>query len=851
MADRRGVESQSVTWPSGPPGTGDLPRLVPRRRLLERLGDAVQHHVTVLTAPAGFGKSVLLDQWIATQAGEHPVVRLTLHRADDPSLVTARLAAALDWLGGLDSIGGATFVFDGLDDAPGNPAVAEHLGALIEHVPLGLRVVVACRSRWSAAGGRLRLPTDPVCIDEAELAFTPVEARLLLRDVSGRDVHDRQLDALLVRTEGWAVGLHLAGIALRHAVDADAVIDAFAGDDRYVAGYLHDEVLDHEPAPVRRFLAHTAVLDQLSGPLCDAVTGDRDGAAMLGRLEQRGLFTCRTAPGDTYAYHPLFRDLLRRELRLSDPDAEATLLARAAAWHLARQEPEPAARFLIEAANWDHLIELIDRWGRPMFERGASDKVLGWLDAIPGSRQLRRRGLAVRRAYLHTMLGDTRLAAQIVHDLDIAGLRPAEEILVNTLRATWAFWDASPRSVIRAADAALGALDTVDPDELPNILGLTSPASLKIMAAGSRARALWYLGDTPASRRAFHVFLHDGDAYPPWRAHVLGGLALLEAWAGNLRVAHQHARQAFTLAARARLLEHPATIDARLAVAHVWRERGHLQRADVLLDEAQAIATRTRPPTTLAVHATERALWHLAAGDPRRGTMQIEQGHASGDLPLPPAIQHRLRVAEVRLLVASGEIERARSILDAESRTGRLPPALSAVAVQTSIASGDLVAARTHLDAWDPDNLEPGARLEHELWTAIADGDDRRTALQRLSAVVTQASAEGHVRLFLDAGRPAERLLRDLLHTAPTPFLRRLVRCADQGRHVAIGQAANELSERELEVVRYLPTSLSSIEIAGQLYISLNTLKTHLQAIYRKLGVNGRRDAVRRAEELG
>ncbi len=827
---------------------GDLPRLAPRLRVVERLDDAVDSGLTVITAPAGFGKSVLLDQWVAAQAGRRPVARLTLHPTDDASLIAARLTAALDSRGGLGSLEDVVIVVDPLD-APTSTATTERMSALVERATARLHVVAACRSRSSTR--RLCPRTDPVYIDETDLAFTPGEARLLLHHLSGREVNDRQLDALLAKTEGWAVGLQLAGIALRHAADPDAVVDAWAGDDPYVAGYLHAEVLDREPGRVRRFLTHTAVLDQLSGPLCDAVTGNRDGAEMLHRLEERGLFTRRAPPGDTYIYHPLFRDLLRRELRLVEPDAEAILLARAATWYLARHEPEPAAHYLIEAGDWDRLIELVDWCGRRMLERGAALKVLRWLDAIPGSEQ-RRRQSAVRRAYIHTRLGNTRLAAQIVHDVDVAGLRPGEKIAVNALRATWAFWDASPQSVIRAADAALGALDRVDAGEVPDILGLTSPASLRMMAAGSRARALWYRGDTSASRRALLAFLRSGDADAPWRAHVLGGLALLEAWAGNLRVAHQRAREALILARRARL-PRPATIDARLALAHVSRERGHLQPADALLNEVHAIATRSHLSATLAIHAIERALWHLAAGDPQRGSVQIERRRASGDPPPPHAIEGRIRFVEVRLLLACGQVERAQSIIDAQTHAGALAPDLAPVAVEASIARGDIVAARTRLDAWAGDNLESAAQIERELWTAIVDAEagDRCAALERLTAVVTRAQAEGHIRLFLDAGRPAERLLRDLLHTAPTSYLRQLVLCADQARRAAARQVPNELSERELEVARYLPTPLSNIEIAAQLYISLNTLKTHLQAIYRKLGVSGRREAIRRAEDLG
>ena len=489
-----------------------------------------------------------------------------------------------------------------------------------------------------------------------------------------------------------------------------------------------------------------------------------------------------------------------------------------------------------------------------MFQSGAVSTVLWWLDAVPGGRHPRRLELAVRRAYLLTMLGDTRLAEQVLRDFETHPLHPGEQMAINALRATWAFFDASPPAVIRAADAVLDAVDDVDPEEIPDVFGITSPASLRTMAAGSRARALWYVGDVAASRRAFAAVLQQGDVYPPWLVHVLSALALLEAWAGNLRVAHKHARHALTAATGSHLLHHPATMDARLAAAHVSRERGHLHRANVLLDEARTIATATRRPITLAIHTIERALWHLAAGRPDHGLAEIDRQRASGNPPPPPVIEHRQRAVEARLLLALGDIERAQSFLETDTPAGPWTADLAAAAMQASVMRRDLVTARAHLDRWPREKPEPrAARLARDLWTAIVDAEagDRRKSLKAASGLVAEAQAEGHVRLFLDGGRPAERLLRDLRHTAPTPYVRHVLRSTAPMSHAAGDDATAELSERELEVVRYLPTPLSSTEIAAQLYISLNTLKTHLRAIYRKLGVDGRQEAAQRAVDLG
>lgn len=451
------------------------------------------------------------------------------------------------------------------------------------------------------------------------------------------------------------------------------------------------------------------------------------------------------------------------------------------------------------------------------------------------------------------MLGNTRLADQVVHDLDTGDLSAGERIAVDALRTTWALWHASPSSVIDAADAVLAAVDDIDPEDLPNIFELTTPPRLRMMAAGSRARALWYLGEIDASRRALVALVHEPDAYPPWRVNVLGALALLEACAGNLRAASEHARDALAAATATHLQDHPATIDARLANAHVARERGDLRRAEALLADLHARATRSRRPVTLALHSVEQALWYLAAGHPERGLAELERNRASGDPPPPAAVDARQHAAEVRLLVAQGDIGRARSVLD--RAVEQCPPTsdLAAVAVLVAVARHDLEAAATRLGSWRPDAVEPRARLERELWAAIvaAESGDRRQARARVVPLIAEARDEGHVRLFLDAGWPVERLLRGLHPASPSPYLRRILECARSSRDAATREAPAGLSDRELEVVRYLPTALSNAEIAAHLYVSVNTLKTHLRAIYRKLGVTGRREAIERAEDLG
>lgn len=848
--------------------------VIDRPRVAERLATAMRGRRTVLSAPAGYGKTIAARQWALRD--ESRWTWITLHRDDDALRVAASVLIAAARLGAeiataipiwipdrrdtlgpsfvdlassaLSTVGDATLVIDALD-APRHRSLVADLQRLVDHAPPNLHVLVTCRSRWPVAATHA-VAAGVTVIGAQELAFTAYEISVLARDLGGRELSAAVVDAVLERTEGWPVALAAAAALLRGGAYPDELADAIRGDERTLSAYFHEEVLDRQPPILRRFLTRTAVLDRLEPSLCRLVTGEPAAASMLTALDHDGAFV-EPVPDDgrAFAYHPLFRDVLRRELRVEAPALEADLLGRAAAWWLERDEPDEALTYLAAAERWDDVLRVLDRYGRSRFESGQAAWLLRWLDAVPaGSRQLRK-DVAIRRAYALTMVGDSRSAEQALRAIDTGILSDSERIVIDALRATWTFNETPPESARDLADGVLTALDGDDVPALPDVLGLTAPRDLRMMAAGSLARTLWYLGQLDDSRALLDEIVARFDVYPPWRIRALGVLALLEAWAGNFRMADHHGRHALAEAERAGLTHHMATFDARAALAHVWRERGDLAGAARMLDEAEAILERVPQAVGIAICALERARWWLAAGDPDRGIDEVKAQRARAELP-PQMVRNRLQALKVQLLVATGDVARAAFVVDAVPRP--VPPELGAAAVQTAVAQGDLDLAGSRLDEWAPPPDDARCRLERELWTAIVDLErgNRRRALERAAAVIATARSEGHLRLFLDAGRPANRLLRAVLHAASMPYVRELVSIAEhEGAASTFGPAG--LSRRELEIVRYLPTPLSSAEIAGQLYISLNTLKTHLRSVYRKLGVTGRREAVERAKELG
>jgi len=367
---------------------------------------------------------------------------------------------------------------------------------------------------------------------------------------------------------------------------------------------------------------------------------------------------------------------------------------------------------------------------------------------------------------------------------------------------------------------------------------------------GIMQAAAAYLGRTGQARRwarAASAVVPDHAASDVYAAALE---ALLDAWGGRLRAAHQRGTLAVALAAQSGLPAHPEIVLAQLALATVAREQDRLDEAARRLDEAAVLLERGAPCALLGVHAAETALLALARCDPDAG-LEALLGHRARRATPPPAVAARLAAAEARVLASTGDLASSAQALE---RAPLVTPEVAGVAIRIAIEQDDLRRASSILDSW-PGVAEPGPALQRTLWLCIVEDLDGRdeAAQQRMPPLVAAAQEEGHVRLFVDAGHHALRLVRTLYHGAPSPYLRRLVDSPippplPDSRPVP--SLVEQFSNRERAVLRYLPSRLSNAEIATQLRISINTVKTHLKHIYRKLGVDGRRDAITAAERL-
>ncbi|RYU15082.1 LuxR C-terminal-related transcriptional regulator [Nocardioides iriomotensis] len=886
-------------------------RSVPRPRLADRLAQGLAGRLLLVSAPAGFGKTTALAQWVEGSAGsaEPPAVAwVSLDAGDNDVRTFCRyLVAAVH--GAAPDIGAreldllstdATASADGvtallasllndvadlandlavvLDDyhVIEAPEVHEAVTFVLEHAPPQLHVAIATRVDPPLPVARLRARGDLTEVRAADLRFTPVEADTYFNDVMQLGLTEPQVKALDERTEGWVAALQLAALSLQGRDDVAGFIGTFAGDDRYVVDYLVEEVLQRQPGPTRQFLLRTSVLTRLSGPLCDALTGRDDGRRTLESLERANLFL---VPLDDrrqwYRYHHLFADVLRARLLDEQPDQVARLHRRAGDWFESQGRREDAIGHALQSRDPGYAANLVERTVEQSRRERTERTMRGWLARLPAEVVAERPALGVALAGALLSTGTTDGVARALDDAERAlSAHDGSTGLRGWIQVYRAGLAQAHHDAAGTLTHARGALDTLPRDDA---VGRAAASALLGLAS-------WGAGDLDAAHAAYSasqaIFKEAG-----FLTDVLGCAVVL----ANLRTSQGRLQDAldthvsaldFTAGRSAApgALVDPleqqtlrGVVDTYVGMADVHRERNDLAEATRLLLAAEAAGEHAGLPQA-------RYRWHvvmaqvlqaegdLAGADPLLDVAResyVDDFHP--DARPVAATQARLRVAQRRL----DEVfawARARGLaLDDEVtylreyehltlvRAHLADPALDrAVRHETLGLLGRLLTAA---EAGGRD----GTVIDVLVQQAVAlDGAGRASAgsLEALERALQLAEPEGYVRTFLDEG---SRVL-DLLSAAQraglrTPYVRDLLArsCHPQEPpqpRVDEGLVVDELSPRERDVLRLLTTELNGPDIARELVLSLNTVRTHTKNIYAKLGVTNRRAAVRRAQEL-
>jgi LuxR family maltose regulon positive regulatory protein len=873
---------QAQAAPSGPPGAvgddtavrlvgggGDglvrsklvpppLPKAnVPRVRLLRLLDAAVHKRITLVVAPTGYGKSVLVAQWAASHARRR-IAFLTVDAGDnDPIRFGRHLQAALDLAetprtGRPAAAGqrGTPPIVLVLDDVHSisNARLFDGLASYIEDVP-SLHLILVSRSDPAFPVHRFRLSDQVVEIRQAELAFDRREARELVHGVSSRDLTDDQVADLLDRTEGWVAGLQLAGLSLRSVDDIDRFVQTFAGDDRHVADYLTEHILQLQDPEMHRFLLWTSVLEEFCVPLCNAVLDDSTGQAMVDRLEREAFVMSSLDDRRTwFRYHLLLRSLLRRHLRAESPELDRTLARRAGEWYLAQGELASGIRYLVEAGEVDRAVEIVLRHGTELFATGRGGEIVRWIEFLPDR---------VRADNTHVMLFETAarltrrevlIPGRLLRTLEARSLTDDEAAANDALRAMWHLERGVPAKALVSVNRALRAGASLSSNGSADELGVK--AMRNMLVEGSplvKVIATMQLGRYNEASATLESVFHTSD--PFFEVVGLGAASLIDALCGRLTAASRNASRALALADDCGLSQHSVLASPLLALAIVARERGEHDHSARLLESSRTVLSGS--PFLGGLIDAEAAELALAAGRLDEA-LTLVAAHRADRRPLSPAAGTRYRAVEAHLQFLIGGAEHAEAVLNGKADDQSLDIANERMRI--AIGTHDLDRAHALLERW-PAEPEPRTVLNRGLWAAVvADvaGDERR-AVAALSTVLPDVEREGHVGMFLDIGRPVLGPVRAAYNLAPSAFLRRVLEHPVLSGRPSTTRSKGlieQLTEQELVVLGYLPSRLSNAAIAEELGVSLNTIKTHLKHIYRKFDVSDRGEAITVGERL-
>lgn len=864
------------------------PNTIPRPRLLAQLNQSYHHKLTLISAAAGWGKTTLLSSWLASSQSpkspsQNAVAWLSLDEADnDPARFLTYLLSALQTISPatgqsvlsllqspqppppeavltalLNEIAAIPHDFIlVLDDYHliESPPIDQALSFLLQHQPPQMHLVIATREDPQLPLARLRGRGQLTELRAQALRFTPDEAADFLNQSMGLNLTAVEIAALEARTEGWIAGLQLAALSLQKHKESANFIQSFTGSHHFVLDYLVEEVLHQQPAPIQTFLRHTALLNRLCAPLCDAVLGEgtADSQATLAYLERANLFII---PLDNerrwYRYHHLFGDLLRQRLGQSMDEKEiAALHGRASLWYEAHGDDLEAFHHATAAQDFDRAEHLINSKGMPLQFRGGAMPILTWLQSLPTAVLDARPSLWVAHASTLLALGRVVGVEEKVRAAEDALRREGEreeerqgesDLIghIASIRATVAVTQHDAAEIIVQGERALVYLH---PQNVPARASITWALGYAYHLQGERILAHRAYSDALATceaighqviammsaiglgqmqemdnqlhlaaetyRRALHIA---GETPPPPICEAYLGLARLHYQWNELETAAQYGEQSLPLAQQIENTDR--FVSCQLFLAQLKLAQGELAQGRTLLSKARQAVQQ---------HNFVQQVAPLAA-------VQIQFLRHEGQLAAAAELAeaHDLPLSRARVLLAQGEAHSALALLE---------PWRAQMAAK---GWGDEVLKATVLQA-----------------VAYEAVGDENTAVFHLREALSTAVGGGFIRLFVDEGEPMAALLARLNEKEQeeggslAPYIQQLL-AAMADLAPTLPTLVEPLSERELEILHLIAEGLSNREIGARLFIALDTVKGHNRRLYGKLAVQRRTEAVARGRELG
>ena len=861
------------------------PRVVHRPRLIERLNEGLHRRLTLISAPAGFGKTTLLGEWLA--GCERPAAWLSLDEADsDPTRFLSYLVAALQTiapnigegvLGMLRSpqpppaesllttlLNEIATIEDDLalvlDDYHVIDAklVDDALTFLIEHLPPRMHLIIATREDPNLPLARLRARGQLAELRAADLRFTPSEAAEFLKGAMGLSLSAEDIAALETRTEGWIAGLQLAAISLQGRKDATNFVESFTGSHHFVLDYLVEEVLGQQSESVQAFLLRTSILERLCGPLCDAVLLDpsASGQETLEYIERANLFLI---PLDNerrwYRFHHLFAELLLQRLHQSTASSTgdemgdvAELHNRASVWYEDNGLEIEAFQHAAAAQDVDRAERLIEGKGMPLYFRGTVAPVLNWLESLPKTVLDARPSLCVVYASVLLLVDHTAVEQKL--QVAEAALQDTEQDdktrdlvgRIASMRATLAVIQHDAETIIAQSRRAL---EYLHPDNLP----------LRTATTWTLGHAHQLQGDRAAASRAYDEVISTGKSFGDsvYTIAATINLGQLQEADNKLSLAAESYRRVLQLAGDP---PQPIACEACLGLARITYQWNDLDAAE---QHGQQFIQLTRQMGSVD---------SFASYDVFLARLKLAQGDVAGAVAILAKAEEFVRqhnflfrmpdvaAAQVLTLLRRGNLAAASHLVEAHD----LPVSRARV----HLAQGDATAAlaalaplrrQAEVKGWGDERLEVMV-LQALALQAHGEVDE---AAQILGDALALAEPGGFIRIFVDEGTQMAHLLSEAAARGITPgYTGRLLAAfeaeeqkSEDKSYLPPAQPLTEpLSQRELEVLRLIAQGLSNREIGERLFLAVDTVKGHNRRIFNKLMVHRRTEAVARARSL-
>lgn len=880
--------------------------IVHRRNLIDRLNGGVDRKLTVVSAPAGFGKTTLISEWVESLRPSAASERLSVRRIawlslDDNDNDFVRF---LTYFAGAlqsvkpegDSIGAAigALLRAAQPPPPGviSTVLVNQIAALkepiifilddyhfidtedihslmaflVEHMPAQMHLVIATRHDPPFVTARLRAQNELTEVRAADLRFGVPEVTEFMNRTMNLELSTEEVNKLEARTEGWAAGLQMAAMSIHGRNGPTDLIESFAGSHRHVTDYLLQEVLNRQNARLQMFLLQTSILDQMTGNLCDALTGESDGQGILETLEKTNLFI---VPLDDerrwYRYHQLFADLLRERLHQAQPGQTATLHSAASQWYERNGYPDQAIEFALKAKDFESATRLIAVQADSMWQHGEHTRLNRWICALPPEFLVTSANLCVHDAWMMLVAGRLEAAR--------TGLETAERAVSSDAQ------DTSTPGRIAAMRASLASRR----GQIPEIIGyaqealeclVESDTAWRGAAAVALGDALGLKGEVAAAYharvQALDAYMAAGDVFMTLATNALLALnlkqqgqlqktaetcerqmrfahesgvseipvvgALLAIWGevlaelNDLGAALQRASQGVAINERG--MDVAMLAWSYMCLARVLLSRGEVSDAAEVLNKMEGLAAKHELPAALSSPMSYWRVRILLVQDRLSLLSEWAQERGldlEGDLPFLRQTEY---IALCRILIAEGRVDEALELLH------RL--------LEGPRSSEHVTRA---VEVW---NLEAIA--------FCANYDDER-AMDALERALALAEPTGFIRIFVDEGPQMANLLYKAAARGIAPEYARRVLSAfpvldpdeTPASETRVDQSGlfEPLSERELDVLRLIGEGLSNNSIGTRLFISTQTVKTHTRNIYAKVGAHSRTEALAKARGLG